>query len=161
MGSAHALPSREALNLSFLYSKGDLFYRHTIGRGIAGEVVGTPTSRGYLRTKIGGKGYFVHRIIWKLLNGNEPLEIDHINGDSLDNRITNLRSVSRSVNMKNQKLRSDNKSGVPGIRQTKIGGWEVSVGTAYVGVYKTFTAACDARAEAMDAGYHPNHGREG
>lgn len=42
-------------------------------------------------------------------------EIDHINRNKTDNRIANLRSVSRSVNQQNNGLRADNKSGFVGV----------------------------------------------
>lgn len=55
----------------------------------------------------------MHRII---TSAQESLVVDHINGDGLDNRRQNLRVVSHALNMRNQSLRSDNKSGLKGIR---------------------------------------------
>ena len=61
----------------------------------------------------------------------------------------------------NQKaLRTPRGGGVTGILPLESGYWEASDGYGYVGTYKTFTAACDARAKARDDGYHPNHGRD-
>lgn len=50
-----------------------------------------------------------------ILTAAPGLEIDHINGDSLDNRRSNLRVVTHSQNMHNCKLRADNSSGVKGV----------------------------------------------
>ncbi len=44
----------------------------------------------------------VHRIVWNLHNGKIPkgMIIDHINNDSLDNRIENLQCITQSENIK-------------------------------------------------------------
>ena len=64
---------------------------------------------------INSKPYKAHRVIWKMVYGSDPHYIDHINGDRTDNRISNLRSVTKAQNNRNKRLRSDNKSGVTGV----------------------------------------------
>lgn len=57
---------------------------------------------GYLILKIKTKQFKAHRIAWFLYYGTYPTqEIDHINRDRADNRISNLRLVSRSQNVRN------------------------------------------------------------
>ena len=51
--------------------------------------------------------------------GYLPKEIDHINKNCLDNRIENLREVTRTQNNLNQNLRKDNSSGHSGIYFSK------------------------------------------
>lgn len=58
------------------------------------------------------KNIYMHRIIMHY-DGN--MDIDHINGNALDNRRSNLRICTRSQNHHNAGLRSDNKSGYRGI----------------------------------------------
>lgn len=68
-------------------------------------------SNGYICVKFLGKSIKAHRIIFKMVHGYDPEFIDHINRNSIDNRIENLRSVSISDNNKNTKKRKDNASG--------------------------------------------------
>lgn len=52
--------------------------------------------------RLKGKNYLAHRVAWLLWNNRWPDgEIDHINGDSADNRIGNLRDCSRRTNQEN------------------------------------------------------------
>ena len=61
--------------------------------------------------------YFVHRLIWRLVHGEDPgvLDVDHINGDQGDNRPCNLRLATRAENCRNQGPRVTNKSGYKGV----------------------------------------------
>jgi hypothetical protein len=62
--------------------------------------------RGYLKTAVDGRNYFVHRLIWLMAYGAWPeQDIDHINRDPSDNRLENLRDVSRKVNNNNRRAR--------------------------------------------------------
>ena len=58
----------------------------------------------------------MHRKIMKAPKG---MEVDHINGDGLDNRRNNLRTCSHSQNIMNSKMRIDNTNGYKGIRYHK------------------------------------------
>lgn len=54
--------------------------------------------------------------------------VDHINGDTLDNRRENLRVVSRAESVRNQSgLSKQNKSGVPGV-SFRANRWQVGIG---------------------------------
>lgn len=81
----------------------------------AGAVAGSLHPDGYLQIALDGKRYLCHRLAWLYVRGDWPLQmIDHINGCRSDNRIANLRDVSRSVNMQNQKRApSGKKSNAP------------------------------------------------
>lgn len=62
----------------------------------------------------------MHRVI---MSTPEGLDVDHINGDTLDNRVENLRNCHRSMNVANSKLRTDNTSGFRGVHMTRSGRW--------------------------------------
>lgn len=68
-----------------------------------GEVAGGKDVNGYIIIRVFGKNYKAHRLAWLYVYGEWPLkEIDHINRDESDNRIKNLRDVSRAVNQQNR-----------------------------------------------------------
>jgi hypothetical protein len=57
--------------------------------------------RGYPATHFKGKTVVFHKLLYPDIQG----EIDHINGDKLDNRRSNLRIVTHQQNAFNQKSR--------------------------------------------------------
>lgn len=71
----------------------------------SGKVLNARVSKnGYLRVIINGKDYYIHRLVANAFIPNEDnkLELDHINGNKKDNRVENLRWVTRVENMNNQ-----------------------------------------------------------
>jgi hypothetical protein len=68
-----------------------------------GREAGNNTPNGYRKIKFRGRQLLTHRVAWLLHYGVWPSgDIDHIDGDPLNNRIDNLRDVSHRVNMQNQ-----------------------------------------------------------
>jgi hypothetical protein len=72
------------------------------GRRVGG-VAGRRTSTGHWDVGVGSSRFGVHRIIWALATGSDPgeFDIDHIDGDPSNNRVANLRTCSRSQNLRN------------------------------------------------------------
>jgi hypothetical protein len=69
-------------------------------------------------------GKFRELKLHRFLLGEPALEVDHINGDSLDNRLCNLRLVTRAQNCKNRLISKNNKSGYKGVHfEPKRGKW--------------------------------------
>lgn len=59
---------------------------------------------GFYRTgQLDGQRWPEHRLIWRLLTGDEPQEIDHRNSDGLNNKIGNLRDATKTQNARNQR----------------------------------------------------------
>jgi hypothetical protein len=116
---------------------------------------------GYAVGRVLGKQVKAHRVIWAMVYGDWPEhEIDHINGVRDDNRLENLRHVSRSENQRNCKLRRDSSSGVTGVRRSHgCSTWTAFIGNVRLGAFKTKEAAIAARKAAeRDAGYSRRHG---
>jgi hypothetical protein len=74
----------------------------------AGTPIGYPDADGYLHARVFGKQYLVHRVAWLLTHGEwPPGEIDHIDGDRANNRLSNLRVASRGENCTNRRACRD------------------------------------------------------
>lgn len=69
----------------------------------------------YLATTIGGRTYYLHRLVWLYHKGSLPRMIDHINRDTSDNRIENLRECTNAQNQYNSRMKSNNRSGRKGV----------------------------------------------
>jgi hypothetical protein len=92
-----------------------LWKHHRTPRARAGDPVGCLHATGYTVTLIRKKNYQVHRLIWALVHGEYPDEIDHINGIRSDNRLENLRACTRAENAKNSGTFRSNRSGYKGV----------------------------------------------
>ena len=82
-----------------------------------GDIAGSKYSDGYIYLKINGGRYKAHRLVFLYLYGQMPLnEVDHINGVKDDNRLSNLRTVTKTENIQNQtKPQKHNKCGLLGV----------------------------------------------
>lgn len=92
---------------------------------VVGSQAGGIDNRGYWRIRLFGQAYAAHRLAWFYVHGDWPKgDLDHINGNRTDNRLANLREVTRSVNMQN--LRKGRK-GLLGVRLHKSGLFEARI----------------------------------
>lgn len=122
---------------------------------------------GYLREQRCGRQQLLHRWVWEEAHGPIPdgMQVDHINGDTYDNRLENLRLVTNIDNAKNKKRQSNNKSGVTGVYYRKSSGkWRAGVGVdsgiKWLGTFDDWFEAVCARMSANNRyGFHENHGR--
>lgn len=137
----------------------------------AGGVAGTrkqSSGKQYIQVNIKGRFYPCHRVIWVMVHGSidQALEIDHINGDGLDNRLVNLRLVSHQDNQKNLSRRSDNQTGVCGVswdegRSRWVVRGHVAGKQKNLGRFENFESAVAARQRhQMSNGYHHLHGMD-
>lgn len=111
------MPSRERLNSLFEYMPdGTLKRKLSAGSRKCGTVEkGKREKSGYFRICVDSNHYLLHRIIWKLHYGDDPLFIDHVDGDRANSRIENLRAVNKSSNSQHQLLPKNNTSGYFGV----------------------------------------------
>lgn len=83
---------------------GDITWRVKHGRVAAGAIVRAKDEHGYIKVGIDGGSYGTHRVAWAIATGAWPEEnIDHINGQTGDNRFANMRDVPHAINMENRR----------------------------------------------------------
>mgnify|MGYP003659297872 CR=1 FL=1 len=132
-----------------------------------GVVAGSNSSNRYKLIFISGKNHMAHRMAWLYVHGSMPDGyIDHINGIRDDNRMCNLRVVTRTENNRNRCTNKNNTSGVNGVswcKRTKS--WLVTIciksKMKYLGRFKDKDEAIKKRRKVeLDCGYHENHGRK-
>lgn len=84
----------------FRYEDGKVFY--TMSGKEAGCFHKCNGGKVYRRIKVNGRSYYTHRVVWLLHHGAWPdKDLDHVNGDPLDNRIENLRECTHFENTRN------------------------------------------------------------
>lgn len=168
--TAPILTHAEACRL-FKYDPATGVLINAISRG----AVKAGTESGYEDTRPSGKSYRIvyahkrphlaHRIIWLMQTGEWPNgEIDHQDGNGLNNRWLNLCDGTHSKNQRNQKLRRNNTSGHVGVVWHKgANKWRAQIKTdgkcRYLGLFEEINDAIAARVAAQKANnFHPNHG---
>jgi len=100
-------------------------------------------AKGYRRLKVKKMSLSAHRLAWFLYYGEHPKgDIDHINGIKNDNRIENLRDVSKSINLQNRRTSSKGStSKFLGVSwNTKLRKWRAQIKikgkTKQIGIYE-------------------------
>jgi hypothetical protein len=136
MGTRKSIPTPSAERLRELFTydaeSGVLRYRKGVkGAGkFAGDEAGyvCPTN-GYRMVGVNYKRYLTHRLIWKIVTGEDARNgVDHIDGTKLNNRFANLREANQSQNGANSKLGKGNRSGVKGVFWwARVGKWQARI----------------------------------
>jgi DNA-binding transcriptional regulator YdaS (Cro superfamily) len=156
------LPSLDVLKNVVIYNNETGFFSLTTNAGNKDSI--RISTRGVSVT-ISNETYFGHRIAWKLCNGVDPGGIiDHIDGNTLNNRIANLRDVTAQENCKNRSRSVNNTTGCTGVVKRKndfVSQINLNGKPITIGIYKDIESAVKARKEAENKyGYHKNHDRE-
>ena len=130
------------------------------------DLVAGSSGHGYIKIQFKGKLYQAHRIAMLLSYGfyGDGLEVDHISHIRDDNRLVNLRFVTRSDNQRNRSRNSNNTTGVTGVyydkarrkykAQIRVDGMNINLGR-----FVTLEEATEARKAAdIRYKYNANHG---
>lgn len=111
--------------------------------------------------------YFLHKLAWYYIYHEYPnQQVDHIDQDTYNNRINNLRLATALENSKNKPKRRDNISGITGVSYDKqTGRWVVRIknGNRYEnrGRFNTIDEAKQERDRALrELGYFEGHGEQ-
>lgn len=141
-------------------------------RGLNGKIAGTIKEYGStnyviinLSSRDNGRGFKAHRLAWLYVYGQWPIgEIDHADGNGLNNSIENLSDTTHRENSRNMKRSKINTSGYTGVGKTKYGKWMAYIngdnGREFLGCFNDKADAIKARQDAeIKYNYHPNHGK--
>lgn len=128
----------------------------------AGAIHRNKDGKSYLKMGIDGRTLMAHRVIWMMRYGEWPNQIDHINGNGLDNTLSNLRNVTSSQNNQNRRISVKNSSGIVGVSKAR-NLWCAKIGfngvVVRLGYFKDkFEAICARKSAENKYGFHPNHG---
>lgn len=115
-------PSVQRLRELFSVSEsGELIRRMDAGPSKRGAVAGWMSVKGYVHVSVDNTTQHAHRVVFAVVHGRWPvLDIDHIDGNGRNNSPANLREVTRTVNIQNQrKASAGNSSGLMGASRCK------------------------------------------
>jgi hypothetical protein len=158
--------TQEEAHRLFEYRDGVLYWkeRPKCSRKPKGNMeAGTVSGHGYKKLKVKKKFFYVHQVIFLLQHGFIPELIDHIDGNTNNNKIENLRASNKSLNACNSKPRVDNTSGHKGVTWGKVcKKWKARVNVngrgIHLGVFEDFELACFVADEARRL-FHGSHAR--
>lgn len=149
------LPPLQTLHELFTYCEdtGQLVRKKTTSsRALAGQIAGSLNRDGYLRVRVNSIEYMVHRLVWKMVVGEdipEGMIIDHIDRDRTNNRVANLRLCTPLTNQYNRPSHEgvsyDTRS-----NQTLKKRWVATLRGKKLGYYETKEDAFAARRQALE-----------
>ena len=117
----------------------------------------------YHLIRINNKDYLAHRLAFLYMNGvMPPDQVDHIDGNGTNNKFINLRMVTSKINGLNQRIHSNNTTGVSGVspQKTKYISYINKDGKRkHLGCFvNLWDAICARKSAEYSLGYHINHG---
>ena len=161
----------DRLKYLFEYRDGKVYRRVDVqgARYPAGSRAGCEVSAKSVKMRtirIDGVACLEHRVVYALVHGSWPEQfIDHQNGDTLDNRVENLRDVSNRENTLNRKLHKSNTSGIAGVYWCNaVNRWAARIRVNYKGIYLGSFSCIEETIAARKAaeikhGFPVNHGK--
>lgn len=152
--------TQDEIKQLFTYREDGFLIRNRTGKAV---VCSPSKNHRYLRISIKGKAYYLHRIIFLLVNGYFPCGVDHIDGDRFNNKIENLRDANQSQNCLNRTVHKNNKTGHKNIHwQKNMSKWCVKITinqkSTIVGYFEDIELA-DLVASEYRAKYHGEFAR--
>jgi hypothetical protein len=123
-----------------------------------GSVLGCNCNK-YIYVGCNGKQHYAHRLAWLYMYGYWPKVVDHINNNTKDNRISNLREATLSQNQHNSIMPKNNTSGVKGVYFHKASQkWMARVSINYKCIYLGLFDNIQSAKNAVIAARKEHHG---
>jgi len=151
MSKVKQYPSQETLKQNFIYKNGFLIHKNARIGVKQGAIAGYESkTTGYVYIDL----YKAHRLIWIFHYSYSPSDdIDHIDGNKTNNKIENLRVLTRSQNLHNAKAKRGNKGGCTGVSWVESKKrWQATIcinyKQKYLGSSNSYLDACALRKSA-------------
>lgn len=116
---------------------------------------GAGKDRRYLAHCRGARSIYLHQAVWLYHHGYVPAMLDHVNGDTRDNRIENLRECTNAQNQYNVPRKSNNTHGHKGVvfhRARRSRPWQAKIVVSGKGISLGYHATKEEAAAAYAAG---------
>jgi len=156
---AKPILSQDYLKQIFDYLDGNLYWKNHRYKALNGKKAGTLSTTGYWNINIANNQYKAHRLIFMIHHGYLPEQLDHIDGNKLNNKIENLRPASVVQNTYNRKANKNSATKVKNVSWSKKSKrWIVQVNGKHIGQYLDFELAILVAQEARDK-YHGEYAR--
>lgn len=153
--------------LFYIDSSNRLRWKVQKGRQPKDSFAGRISTHGYYDVRIDGIARQVHRLMYQMYHSlatvSDLLQVDHIDGDRLNNAKENLRECTRSENQRNRGMQENNKSGFKGVSFDKSRNkWQAGIGVngkrISLGRFDTpelaYSAYCKKASELHGEFYH-------
>ena len=112
--------TQEYLHTIFKYKDGELYWKVRLAHRVhIGDKAGCLDTNNYYKIRINKKNYGTHRIVFAMHYGYFPKQIDHIDRNTKNNKIENLRKSTPAQNMWNVPKLATNTSGYKNVRWRK------------------------------------------
>ena len=134
-------PSQKSLLEVVEYKDGSLYRKKN------GKITGKWTRQGYEHASLFNNTYATHRLIYILHFGDigRDVEIDHVDNNTMNNKIENLRIADRRKNVANSRMQKNNTSGYKGVHWSKSSKlWVAKIGKEPKNIVKYFKNIEDA-----------------
>lgn len=141
-------------------AQGKIFWKKKIAKKtVVGDEAGSCRALGYRQVQLLGVPYLTHRVIFAMVHGFCPDEIDHVNGNPADNRPENLRPATRSQQNMNRATQTNNTSGQKGVYWFKAKGyWHARIKVNGKNICLGYFRDIKAAVEAYQLGSEKYHG---
>ena len=129
--------------LSYDKETGNLYQKKKRPKVKVGQLAGGITPYGYRFIQLNGRKYPAHHIVWMFETGAFPSQtLDHIDGNPLNNKFSNLREVTTKQNTENRGKQKNNKTGYKGVSfnnrlQKYVAQIQHNYQPIYIGIYQT------------------------
>lgn len=137
MSEASLSADRVRALLSYDAATGEFRWRAKRRRVRVGALAGSFSCGGYWNIRVDGRLHMAHRLAWLYTHGAWPQnQIDHVDGDRLNNSLVNLREATGAQNIRNRGPHRNNEAGLKGVSPVRRSGkWRALIRIAGKVVY--------------------------